>query len=206
MLGKVGMRRKKSKFFPVTVTIPSTFFAESKNLLILDEHKKVFYFHYNKEGKLTFNLPAGKYYSSARLVKLKRFLPYDNGGYPPFAIPLQEVKIYSAENPNKASISLESLIIVVDPKFHDADFKPLKVFTLLHELFHGNFHAKTERERKNPYMHEFIEMKCDRAAGNYMLQNGYNPVQVSLAGKMLLRGQNRRDCISMNSTGRRIRR
>lgn len=209
-LGKDSMRpkekQKHNNYVAINVTKPSTFLAESPDVLILDEDKHVFYLHPNKERKLTFNLPTGRYYSNVPVVKCHRFLPYGDGYYPPFAIPLDKIKIYEEENPNKASISLERLIIIVDPKFYRAEYKPLQTFTLLHELFHGNYHCKTKAERENKYMREFIEMKCDRAAGNYMLANGWNPSQVSMAGKMLLRGQNRRDCIAMNSTGKRIRR
>lgn len=200
------MAEKLNNFIPIDVKKPSTFLTKQKDVLILDENKNVFYFHYNKEGKLTFNLPTGRYYSSVPVIKLHRFLPYPHGKYPPFAIPLDKIQLYQLENPNKASISLERLIVIVDPKFYNSEYKPLQTFTLLHELFHGNYHCTTKEQRSNKFYREFMERKCDESAGNWMLANGWNPVQVSLAGKMLLKSPARRACITDNSTGRKIRR
>lgn len=181
-------------------------------MLILDQYKHLFYFHYNKELNLTFNLPPGYYYSYTPLIQLKRFMPYEARTYPKMAADLNAIVLLCKPNKNKASTTAKKvngkIWIVVDPKFYYHEFLPTQTFTLLHEIFHSNkgFHTTNDRQRKNFYIHEHIEMKCDGAAENYMLVNGWNPIQISMAGKFLLEGKRRRDCIEQNTTGKHYRR
>lgn len=128
------------------------------------------------------------------------------------AADLNAIMLIRKTNKNKASTTAKKIKgkiwIIVDPKFYDHKFLPTQTFTLLHEIFHSNkgFHATNNFERKNFYMHEHIEKKCDNAAINYMLVNGWNPIQISMAGKYLLEGKRRRDCIQGNTTGKKYRR
>ncbi|MGZ4038656.1 MAG: hypothetical protein ACXVPQ_12565 [Bacteroidia bacterium] len=187
--------------FSFTVHRPSTFFSDSPNVMILDDHKFPFYFHDNKERHINFNLPSGKYYSRVPIKKMPKFVPYNHGRYPRFTDDfLNRVQVYPHPNPNKASISLKRAFILADPKFYYHDYKPLKTFTLCHEVFHRFFHCKHDWQRQNRFIHQFYEKQCDNAAKNWMLAHGWNPTQVSLAAKLLLRGKERRQCISDNAT------
>lgn len=183
---------------------PSTFFSPTPYLMIFDEKGKPFYWHTNTQKHINFNLPPGTYFTEANIKKKWPFKPYGHKPWPKFKPgALSHIKIFSYPNPNKASISLEKGFIIADPYFYNHDYEPLKKFTTLHELFHHFYHAKNDHERKNFYIHEFIEAQCDNAAKNYMLANGYNPTQISLAVKLLLRGENRKQCIRMNTTHER---
>ncbi len=171
--------------------------------MVYDEKKNPFYWHTNRERSITFNLPKGKYYTENKLTKKSKFLPYGNEKPPKFPAKssfIKDLKIYRRPNPNKASISLERRIIVVDPKYWDSSYKPLQVFVLRHEIYHYFFHCKSHAERENRFIHQHYEKECDNAAKAWMLQNGYNPTQVSLAIKMLLKGQERKDCMQLKTT------
>lgn len=178
----------------------STFFTASTEVVIYDEKKFPFYFHTNAARRINFNLPPGSYYSNVPLTK-KPFKPYGQKKYPRFRKGfLKRIKVYKVTNQNKASISLKTSQVFVDPLYYDNPYEPLKTFTLLHELFHHFFHAKTKREKRNPFIHQFIESQCDDAARNYMLANGWNPSQVRIACGLLLRSKWRNRCIHNTTT------
>jgi hypothetical protein len=182
------------------VNSPSTFYTRSPEIVIYDSNQFPFYFHTNTARHINFNLPPGNYYSNVPLTK-KPFKPYGQKKYPRFPKGfLKRINIYKLKNKNKASISLKRSKIYVDPMYHDNPYEPLQTFTLLHELFHHFFHAKTIAEKKNPYIHEFIESQCDDAARNYMLANGFNPSQVRIACGLLLRSKFRNKCIHNTTT------
>lgn len=185
---------------------PTTFFTDRKNLMILDNKGNPFYWHTNKEHHLTFNLPIGKYYTEAPFKELPTFQPYGKEKYPSFKFTnfLRLLSVVPHKNKNKASISLERHLIIVDPKFYYHSYKPLKVFTLKHEVYHKFFHAKNDYERNNPFIHQYIEKQCDRAARNWMLANGYNPTQVSLAINLLLRGKDRKETMRKCTTDKKM--
>lgn len=169
--------------------------------MILDGAGNPFYWHTNKARYINFNLPPGWYYCNVPIKKRSKFKPYKHGRIP--KLPkrfLKDLEVFPLENPSKASISLKTRLIFADPKFYYNDYRPLKTFTLGHEVFHYVYHAKNIKERNNPYIREFIEMKCDNASKNWMLANGWNPTQVSLAVKLLLKGKNRKECIKFNTT------
>ena len=170
--------------------------------MILDEKKNPFYWHTNKERDITFNLPPGEYYTKDPIEKLPTFRPYGNEKYPSFRFTnfLSLLKIVPYKNKNKASISLERKLIIVDPKFYYHKYKPLKTFTLCHECFHYFFHSKTKQQKENRFIHQYIEKQCDRAARDFMLANGWNPTQVSLAINLLLKGQDRKDTMRKCTT------
>ena len=170
--------------------------------MIYDEKKNPFYWHTNAERSITFNLPVGKYYTENNLTKKNKFVPYGHEKYPIFSNTtfLRDLKIYCRPNPNKASISLERRIIVVDPKYFNSTYKPLKTFTLCHEVFHFFFHCESAEQKQNRFIHQHYEKECDNAAKAWMLANGWNPTQISLAIKMLLKGQERKDCMQLKTT------
>ncbi len=170
--------------------------------MVFDEKGNPFYWHTNKERSITFNLPIGKYSTENKLIKQPKFIPYGNEKYPIFPNDgfIKALKVYCEPNPNKASISLEKRIIVVDPKYYNSSYKPLQVFTLRHEVYHYFFHCKSDKERQNKFIHQHYEKECDNAAKAWMLANGYNPTQISLAIKLLLKGQERKDCMEMKTT------
>ncbi len=189
--------------FSLTVTKPSTFFTSWPDLVVLDNEKNPFYWHDNTEGHINFNLPRGRYSVNVPVQKRARFRPYPHKPYPRFTGTfLKDVQVFPHKNPNKASISLEKRFIMADPKFYYNEYKPLKTFTLCHEVFHKFFHAKNHRERSNRFIREYIERQCDRAARDFMLANGWNPIQVRLACAMLLRGQGRKEAIRQCTTAR----
>lgn len=181
-------------------------------MLILDQYKHLFYFHYNKEHHLTFNLPPGYYYSYVPLYQERIFLPYEERRYPDMEADLNAIVLMSHANPNKASTTAKKIRgkiwINADPKYFYHEFLPTQVFTLLHEIFHSNkgYHLTNPKHRANYYIREHTEMRCDDAAENWMLCHGWNPIQISMAGKLLLQGKNRRDCIAKNTTGKHYRR
>lgn len=98
--------------------------------------------------------------------------------------------------------------VIVDHEFWDHEYKPAQTAILGHEMFHGNFNSNglTERQKKNYFIRQHIEKQCDDAIRNYMLCHGWNPSQISLAFKLMLKGQDRRDCIARNTTGKHYRR
>lgn len=171
--------------------------------MIYDDKGNPFYWHTNKERSINFNLPKGKYSTQNKITKQAKFKPYGNGKYPntpAFRAFLKTLKIYCRTNPNKASISLQQRIIIVDPKFYNSVYKPLQAFTLGHEVFHYFYHSKAKWQKANRLIHQHIEKQCDKASANLMLAKGYNPTQVSLSVKLLLKGQERKDCIRDHTT------
>jgi hypothetical protein len=128
------------------------------------------------------------------------------------AADLNAIVLLNQPNPNKASTTAKKvrgkIWIIADPVYYNHWFLPTQTFTLLHEIFHSNegYHTTSARQRENFFMHEHIEKKCDHAAENYMMVNGWNPIQISMASKLLLKGKRRRDCIQKNTTGKHFRR
>lgn len=181
-------------------------------MLILDQYGHLFYFHYNKERELTFNLPVGSYYSYTPLIQLHRFVPYTKRTYPKMAADLEAIVLMCRPNKNKASTTAKKvrgkIWINADPKYFYHDHLPTQTFTLLHEIFHSNkgYHTTNNKQRGNYFFRNHIEKKCDSAATNYMLVHGWNPSQISMAGKNLLQGKHRRQCIADQSTGKHFRR
>lgn len=188
--------------YKIHITKPSTFFTNEPDFVIYDDKQFPFYFHTNTARKISFNLPPGTYYSTVKVRKKPIFKPYGQKKYPRFpkGFLSRRIAIHKVNNKNKASIALETGDIFVDPLYHDNPYEPLQAFTLLHELFHHFFHAKTKREKRNPFIHQFIESQCDDAARNYMLANGYNPSQVRIACGLLLRSKWRNKCIHRSTT------
>jgi len=175
--------------------------------MILDDKGNPFYWHTNKEHSITFNLPKGKYSTENKIKKKLLFKPYGHEKYPKFRNTtfLKDLKIYCRPNPNKASISLQQRVIVVDPKYFNNKYKPLKTFTLCHEVFHFFFHSQSIEEKQNKFIHEHYEMQCDNAAKAWMLAHGWNPTQISLAIQMLLKGENRKSCMRDKTTAPKMK-
>ena len=185
----------------ITVHKPSTFFCSSPRIMVLDELKNPFYWHTNTARHINFNLPVGTYYINVPVRKRPVFRPYGNKTYPKLPKSfLRKVRVFEHTNPNKATISLQKHIILADPKFYNHEFKPCMTFTLCHEVFHHKYHAKTPTERNNRFIRDWYERQCDNAARNFMLANGWNPLQVRLACKLLLRSKGRNEAIRQCTT------
>ena len=150
-------------------------------------------------------MPVGKYETDNSLTKLQTFKPYGNKKFPKFDNKdfMRSLEVFKNPNPNKASISLEQCIIIVDPKFYNSPYKPLKTFTLLHECFHYFYHSKDRKQKANRFIHQHIEKQCDESACYYMLANGWNPTQISLAIKLLLKGEERKEVIRQKTTDKK---
>ena len=191
-------------FFFFSINKPATFYTVHR-VMILDDKKNPFYWHENNEQQINFNLPPGGYFTETPIKKLQTFHPYGVEKYPKFTGTsfLRHLRVFPQPNPNKASISLKKRLILADPKFYYHKYKPLKVFTLCHECFHYFFHSKNIKEKRNRFIHQHIEKQCDESAKNFMLAKGYNPSQISLAVKMLLQGEDRRENIRVLTTDKK---
>jgi hypothetical protein len=156
------------------------FFSDSV-VHILDENKRLFYFHPNKEKCLHFNLPEGKYFikSDSQLRKLPVPVKYPELelSFTYEKIPLIN-KVFEKRNPNKATIYVGKKQIDIDSSIVNHWFKPAFVFVVFHELGH-NFSKS--------------EIECDKFSFNNMLELGYNPIQCEAARHMLLK-QNKQRC------------
>jgi len=151
---------------------PSSFFSENP-VEIYDDRGKLFYYHPNKERKIVFNLPKGKYQSIGKVRRLDKFYPYpplEKQNFSGLTIP-RDIKIYEQENENKASIMLGKRKIIIDPKIKNHKYKFVPVFTIGHEIGHYIFHDD--------------EKQCDIFSYNLGMLNGYNPSQMDKAQKIL---------------------
>ena len=147
------------------------FKSQDSPIEILDaKREKLFYSHSgNKQGGyFFFNLPKGEYLSNNFLIALREPIPH---ALPTLPKPEKEnffprsVKIKIQQNPNKASIWINSDSIKVDPEIFKRTL-PEIVFILFHEAGH--------------YLYK-DESKCDQYAVREMLKRGYNPSQCYFA-------------------------
>ena len=173
--------------------------------MILDSVGNPFYWHKNKERSITFNLPVGKYETDNVIKKLPSFRSYGHTKFPKEFDKqwLNNLELKKSKNPNKASITLQRCIIIVDPKYYESPYLPLQTFTLLHECFHYFFHSKTRAQKRNRFIHQHIEKQCDENARNYMLANGWNPTQVLLSIRLLLKGEERKEVMRQLTTDKK---
>lgn len=180
---------------------PASFLCEEDNLRILDSNKKDFYFHPNKEKKLNFNLPVGKYYVNNIIFRKPEFTPYISETP---LIPIPEkykdgMKIVFGDNKHKATVFRNEGRILVDKKFNKEIlwYEPALVFLLGHELSHYVI-----PDYKDVDMRESL---CDKNSRALMYKLGYNPSQITIACKMLLSSDYRKHCIENTDTGQNFR-
>ena len=122
---------------------------------------KPFYFF---EGETFFNLPKGTFESVGRVEQLKNRIVYDTPSLskPEKFIKMKGIKIHVEENPNKASIDVNTGNVYFDEDLNNKLYVPNKVFVLGHELGHNYYKD---------------ECKCDFFSAKKMLDNGFNPSQ-----------------------------
>lgn len=135
------------------------------NILTLDGLP--FYQKKNLGEGIYFNLPKGEYIVCCGIKKMP-FVNYILPQLPPKEKDNKKVgkfKINITENPNKASIFINSGNIYLDRGISKMP-KPVWVFILLHELGHYFY---------------YTEHYCDLFASRIMLKNGYNPSQIAHA-------------------------
>jgi len=183
---------------------PATFFCEDLNVKIFDEKNNIFYTHPNKENKLTFNLPVGKFQTNNIIFKKNIFLPYENLAENYFRILPTKFKIIVCDNENKATINTSKLTIRLDKEIANHIYKPVKTFIIGHEIGHIIFGGDLYDSEKNILFD--AEQACDEFAKNYMLSKGYNPTQIKIAANLLLNNSERKKCIHNLTVNKKIRR
>jgi hypothetical protein len=141
------------------------FFCPS-DVIIFTPDGLVFYEKKNLGEGIYFNLPKGEYITECKLNKIG-FINYSLPKLPPKQKQnkIGKFKINVSENPNKASIYINSGKIIIDKNIVNKN-KYVWVFILLHELGHYFY---------------FNEHYCDLFASRIMLKNGYNPSQIASA-------------------------
>lgn len=125
---------------------------------------KLFYLNDSGEN-IEFNLPCGSFEIEGKNIEcLERPLLYKT---PKISIPQKNIKmkemvIHFVDNPNKASIHVQSGNTYFDSELAEMWETPKKIFVLGHELGH-NFYKD--------------EILCDIYSAKKMLENGFNPSQ-----------------------------
>lgn len=163
----------------ISLKFPETFFS-ALPVLINDSKGNIFYFHPNKQKKITFNLPSGEYESTNPITSLNIFIPYDL-----LPIPIKKeipvnFEIFTGDNKNKATVYVKARKILIDKKIAALKFEPAKIFVICHEMGHNLFAD---------------ENLCDVFAFNAMLLSGYNPMQVVFSVQLLFnKNLMRKDC------------
>jgi hypothetical protein len=168
---------------------PSSFYSNDKPIVIFDEKKYPFYFHPNKLGSITFNLPIGKYYTKSILKEIP-FIPYEKQMN---VKPDTDYGFNISDNPHKATITPFDKKITVDKKIDSLKYLPAKQFIVGHEIGHTIVGGDRFDSMKNKIFD--AEKWCDRFSENYMLANGWNPTQVKFAKEFILSNVDRKNCI-----------
>jgi len=141
-----------------------------KPVVIRDKNGMLFYSTEYKTPDISeFNLPAGEYYIDQGNFR-SMFSPIN---YPLMPLPKKErnrktptdFKILWGDNPDKCSIDWINKTITFDHSLKDYS-KPERDFIKYHEFSHADY--KTEKY-------------CDLKAANYMIANGYNPIQIGIS-------------------------
>lgn len=182
---------------------PATFFCSDHQIKILDENKKLFYYHPNSIGSITFNLPVGIYYTDNSLQQ-KPFVPYEKFVKPEKFIDPREFKILVGNNPHKATINLRDKTILFDKKIASHKYRPCLQFILGHEIYHTCVGGSLFDKAGNMIFD--AEKACDDFSKNYMLSHGWNPTQIKIASALLLNDKDRVQCIHNNTITKNFRR
>lgn len=168
---------------------PLTYFS-SVPVKILDQKGNLFYGHPNKEGSILFNLPVGTFRSVNEISDTGYFKPYPVAPLPyvDYSIIPKDYLLRSTKNKNKATIipGVDFFYSFIDPSIANHIYKPCLYFVLGHEIHHYFFHDKTEES----------ENLCDVGSYNLMMRNGFNPLQVEIAQRLLFDSPTRSECIS----------
>lgn len=180
---------------------PCSFYSSDSPIRILDDKKKLFFYHPNSTGEITFNLPVGIYYTDNELTQ-RNFKPYVAFIKPENYISPTEFKIIIGKNEHKATISINNRTILLDKSIAKHDYKPCVVFVLLHELYHTVIGGNVVHDNKIIFN---AEQSCDDFATNYMLSHGYNPTQIKLATQLILNDEHRKKCVHEKTVSQNFR-
>ena len=155
------------------------FKAASK--VCIDKDGRIFYGMQKPGEDILFNLPPGNYSTEWKIEPLSRPVKVD---FPTrrkrerFNLtPPKRVNVRYGDNPNKATIKLESGQILIDNSFKNAP-ELVKKFIMYHEI--GHYFYKTEEY-------------CDEYAQERLLDDGYNLSQVHNATAKSLNPENPRN-------------
>lgn len=172
-------------------------FSTTDNVVkIYDNNNVLFYFKENRNGKLYFNLPRGKYKTYNNLFKCKprqykkHYLPKPNKRK---KLP-ENFEIKYINNPNKCSVDNKNHIIYFDNSFKRSPL-PIKDYIKFHELGHYFYSGEGNRS----------EICCDIFAANCMLKIGYNPSQVKWAQNGTLSNEVKTSRIRKNEINKRVK-
>jgi hypothetical protein len=142
---------------------------------------RIFYGMQKPGEDILFNLPPGNYSTEWKIEPLSRPVKVD---FPTrrkrerFNLtPPKRVNVRYGDNPNKATIKLESGQILIDNSFKNAP-ELVKKFIMYHEI--GHYFYKTEEY-------------CDEYAQERLLDDGYNLSQVHNATAKSLNPENPRN-------------
>jgi hypothetical protein len=189
-----------------TLTEPATFTTACNPVIINMAGSANPFFASKKQSQ--FNLPIGKYSTNCQLTKLP-FLPFPEidqniqpvkTGMRIFDGGSDMAKAVGFNSANKASFYPALNAAFFDEKIITNWFKPARIFTVCHEEGHHYFKpSKVDMAilmmGKDPEAYKrYInaEHKCDVYSYNKMMRNGYNPLQVKQAIKMVLSADNPR--------------
>jgi len=191
---------------------PSSFFTSDRKVFVYDDKGNIFYMHPNRQRKLTFNLPVGKYTTSNNIseVRFKPYVPFVHKFNDP---EIKKYKVVVAYNPHKASIIPHKRLIVVSPvvRYKDGtsldlgEYAPCMTFLMCHEKAHRIVGGNVVDPKTGKVIFD-AEQACDDIAENYMLSHGYNPSQVKLAKQLILSSPKRRECAQYDAKKLNFRR
>lgn len=191
----------KNNLYEILNTSPASFVTTAKKLCIYDDNNKDFYYHTNTAGMLNFNLPTGKYFTDQQIFKKPFFTPYvsDVPTIPIEKKIIRNIKISFGVNKNKATIYRDDLRVLIDTQFYKDVlwYVPAMAFLLCHELSHFVIPDYSDMDKR--------ESACDKNGRGLMYSLGFNPIQVTIAAKMLLTNDYRKNCIEHSDTGTNFR-
>lgn len=154
-----------------TLTEKTGFKTGDSFVRIFDDRGQLFYFRNPKKFPFHFNLPKGTY-SSGNSLKRVQPRKYKLPQLPKYerSAKKKDIKLVFANNPHKASIYIETGLIVFDYDIRNLSI-PQQRQIFYHEL--GHYHYKTEHY-------------CDLFAIRRMLMEGFNPSQCYYSVKATL--------------------
>lgn len=182
--GGSGGEKKESEqepeLVPFKVDKKNGFVSDSDLVIILDEHKRVFYFKKRKGPNTRFNLPVGEYFLFyGNLKPLPAPVRYKIPNLPrPYAYskkPPLKFKIIYCENKNKCSVDISKDTIYFDHSFKNYP-RFIIQYIIRHEKGHYFYRGRGQQS----------ELDCDKFAAVSMLESGFNPSQISAAVRFTL--------------------
>lgn len=165
-----------------------TGFASRDNVIkVTDANNRTLYYFENEAGnEITFNLIPGTWYSSNRLMQLRRPLRYKTPriAKPELNRPVKPMRFRVGDNPHKCTVDFspaDHVDIFVDHEINEQAI-PFKAFVYGHEVSHFMYGGKPKGDKG--YFES--ELKCDIAACKEMLDRGFNPSQCVMGIELCL--------------------